>query len=60
VLDANKWGVEWGMDYDGFERRHIGPSLAHEDFMLATLGYSSLDQFLAGSCSKEHSNARAP
>ena len=34
------------IDYDAFERRHIGPSHAHEDFMLAALGYSSLGDFI--------------
>ena len=33
-------------DPDTFVRRHIGPSAAEIDEMLATLGYSSLDEFI--------------
>ena len=35
------------VNYDGFSRRHIGPTSADESSMLQALGYSNLDSFIS-------------
>ncbi len=35
------------VDYDGFSRRHIGPTSADESSMLQALGYPDLDSFIS-------------
>lgn len=34
------------MSYEGFERRHIGPSSAQEKLMLAELGFETIEEFI--------------
>ena len=41
-------------DYQNFEDRHIGPSVAQESEMLSVLGYSDIKSFISDAVSYTH------